>query len=413
MTGRPYDPQRDLAAVTRIWREVGWIDDSERQAAALADVLNVGHTVVAEVGGAAECAVHTSPGSLRYGPGQRSTDLDLSLISAVVTSHVARRQGLASALVTESLASAAASGAAVATLGIFDQGFYDRFGFGTGAYEHVVSLDPATLKVPVPNRAPVRVGFYDQREVYDLLVRRHRCHGSVTLGLPELTAGDLSRMKQPLGLGFRSDDGRLTHCLLGTMTGHHGPVTIDWLIYEQPPQVLELLGLVRALGDQVRSVTINPEPPGVQLQDLINEPMRQLELANVGSSSRALHTAWSKVQWRMLDLGACIEACAPAPSPLTFGLRLHDPLADRPGATWSGIGGEFTVHLGADPGVHPGLPASGPVLEASVGAFTRLWLGVRPASGLALTDRLAGPPTLIEALDLAFCLPPPLPDWHF
>ena len=52
-------------------------------------------------------------------------------------------------------------------------------------------------------------------------------------------------------------------------------------------------------------------------------------------------------------------------------------------------------------------------LDASVGAFTRLWLGVRPASGLALTDELVGPPELVAALDAAFCLPSPLPDWPY
>ena len=327
---------------------------------------------------------------------------------------MARRQGLAGALVAGSLAGAAADGAAVATLGVFDQGYYDRFGFGTGADDHVVSFDPATLNVPTPGRPPVRIGVGDHREVYDLLVRRHRGHGSVVISLPEWLAGALGELDAPLGLGFRDPDGRLTHCLLGSMSGHHGPLTVEWLIHERPEQLLDLLGLLKSLGDQARSVTINREPPGVQLQALLNEPLRQLTQANLGGSGRPLHTAWSKVQWRMLDLSACIEACAPPGTDLTFGLRLHDPLAERTGATWPGIGGEYTVRLGEDSGVTDGLPgAAVAVLDASVGAFTRLWLGVRPASGLTITDRLAGPPELIAALDAAFCLPPPLPDWPY
>ena len=72
------------------------------------------------------------------------------------------------------------------------------------------------------------------------------------------------------------------------------------------------------------------------------------------------------------------------------------------------------VRGASDPGVDDGLPdGSAAVLDASVGAFTRLWLGVRPASGLALTDELVGPPELVAALDAAFCLPPPLPDWPY
>jgi hypothetical protein len=42
-----------------------------------------------------------------------------------------------------------------------------------------------------------------------------------------------------------------------------------------------------------------------------------------------------------------------------------------------------------------------------------LWLGVRPATGLAVTDELSGPPELLEALDWVLRLPDPKPDWDF
>ena len=35
MVGRPYDDDRDLAAVARMWREIGWIDGSDEHTAAL------------------------------------------------------------------------------------------------------------------------------------------------------------------------------------------------------------------------------------------------------------------------------------------------------------------------------------------------------------------------------------------
>lgn len=414
MAGRPYQSERDLAAVTRIWREAGWIDDSEARASALGEILDGGRTVVADLNGSAECVVQTVPGSMRYGVGPSALDLDLAVITFVAAGHVARHQGLAGGLVARSLAEAADDGAAMASLGIFDQGYYDRFGFGTGAEDHVVSFDPATLDVAVPNRPPVRIGVEDHREIYDLLLRRHRGHGSVMVELPALVPEALAELERPVGLGFRSDDGRLTHCLLGSMAGHHGPLTVEWLIYEEPHQLRDLLGLLRALGDQVRSVTISREPSGVQLQALLAEPMRQLSQANFGASARPLHTAWSKVQWRLLDLASCIEACALPGINLTFGLRLHDPLVERSGATWPGIGGDYTVHLGEESGVTDGLPTgSAPVLDASVGAFTRLWLGVRPATGLTITDQLAGPPEILTALDVAFRLPPPLSDWPY
>jgi hypothetical protein len=38
---------------------------------------------------------------------------------------------------------------------------------------------------------------------------------------------------------------------------------------------------------------------------------------------------------------------------------------------------------------------------------------VRPATGLACTDDLCGPPELLAQLDRAFRLPQPTPDWDF
>lgn len=59
-----------------------------------------------------------------------------------------------------------------------------------------------------------------------------------------------------------------------------------------------------------------------------------------------------------------------------------------------------------------GLAKRTTALAASAGAFTRLWLGVRPATGLAFTDSLAGPPGLLEVLDGILRLPDPKPDWE-
>jgi hypothetical protein len=54
-----------------------------------------------------------------------------------------------------------------------------------------------------------------------------------------------------------------------------------------------------------------------------------------------------------------------------------------------------------------------PTLTASVGAFTRLWLGVRSATGLAVTDDLDGLPELLSALDEILRLPVPNIGWEF
>ena len=80
---------------------------------------------------------------------------------------------------------------------------------------------------------------------------------------------------------------------------------------------------------------------------------------------------------------------------------------------WGGVTGSYVVTLGPSSGAEPGTDSSLPTLTATIGAFTRLWLGVRPASGLTVTDRLSGPTELLEQLDWVLQLPDPKPDWDF
>lgn len=406
MVGRPYDEERDFAAVARIWREVGWIDGTDAQAEALRRVAARGGGIVADVRGEAECLVLRTPGTIRY----LDADLPLCAVSGVTTSHVGRRQGFASALMVETLTAAVEEGAAVAALGFFEQGFYDRFGFGTGAYEHRLRFDPASLDVAAPDRVPVRLGAGDMEELHALMVRRHRGHGSVVLDPVDWFAAEWAWVDSPFALGWRGDDGRLTHALLGSMKEDHGPYVIELLAYEELPQLLDLLGWLRVLGDQVNLVEIAAEPADVQLQDLIREPVRQRRIARLAGGSDALHHGLAEQQDRILDLHACIDAVS-VPSPVDFGLRLRDPLEHLGG--WPGIGGSYTVHLGPTSSVEEGIAAGLPVLDASVGAFTRLWLGVRPASGLAVTDDLTGPDDLLAGLDRSIRLPTPQAGWAF
>ncbi len=413
MVGRRYHEERDLAAVTRMWREVGWIDDTDAQADGLRDFLGCGSSLVADVRGQAECLVHRSPGSLRHG----TTDLPMCAVTAVTTSHVGRRQGLASALMAETLAAGVEEGAALAGLGMFDQGFYDRFGFGTSTYEHQLTFDPSSLTVDGATRPPVRLSIDDAGEMHALLVRRQRGHGSTVIDPAGLFRAEILWTEKPFALGFRNDDGRLTHFVLGSATAEYGPYEVEWIAHEEPHQLLELLALLRSLGDQVAVMTV-AEPPGIQLQDLIDVPLRQRRSARIVGGRTSLHDAHAAMQFRILDLDRCIASLRSTTAPLSFSLRLRDPLDELDGAPWPGIGGAYTVHLAdrstgdassVDPGLDPGLP----VLDATVNAFTRLWLGVRPAGSLTLTDDLSGPQELLDALDDALRMPVPHSGWSF
>ncbi len=403
---RAYDAERDLDAVVRMWLEIGWIDDADKRDA-VATYLASGRCEVAEVDGAAECLALWLPGSICY----QDDQLPLCALNAVSTSMVGRKLGLASALSARALAAAASEGAAVAILGMFEQGFYDRLGFGTGDYDHQLSFDPAALQVGhVPYRRPVRLAVDDAEEMHAAMARRLRAHGSAVLGSAGAFRGEVGMMTRPLGLGYRDQDGTLTHFALGPLEGERGPWRIDAIAYRNTDQLLELLRMVRETGDQIRTVQLI-EPAHVQLQVLLRRPLQaweQLPHALRESGNRAL--AW--YQLRILDLGACIEARCWLGPELVFNLVLSDPCADLAAdLNWAGVGGEYTVRVGESSQLAPGTTAGLPTLTAGVAAFSRLWFGVRPASSLALTDELAGPAPLLRDLDEALCLPPPRPGW--
>jgi hypothetical protein len=120
-------------------------------------------------------------------------------------------------------------------------------------------------------------------------------------------------------------------------------------------------------------------------------------------------------QVRMCDLAGCLERTHLRGDVVRFNLALSDPIERflDDDAAWRGLSGDYVITLGPSSGAEIGADANLPTLAASVGAFTRMWLGVRPASGLAVTDMLSGPPELLETLDWALRLPDPKPDWDF
>jgi hypothetical protein len=391
---------------------VGWLDDGKdgRKEDALARFITCGRARVAEVNGEAECLVATAPGTLRY----IDQDLPFSGVMSVVTSRVARKRGLAGRLTASTLAQDVAEGALVAGLGIFEQGFYNRLGFGSGGYEYWFSFDPARLRVDVKARVPRRVTKEDWKAMHQSRLARLRGHGTLNFFPGEVTEADVVWTDGGFGLGYYDgSDGELTHHIWCRAKGEHGPYTVRWMSYRTWEQFLELMALLRDLGDQVRLVWVQ-EPPGVQLHDLIELPFKQRQITKKSKYESTVHTSayW---QVRTCDLAGCLERTHLQGDEVRFNLALSDPVERFLGedAPWRGLSGDYVVTLGPSSYAEVGTDTRLPTLAASAGAFTRMWLGVRPASGLAVTDALAGPPELLEALDWALRLPDPKPDWDF
>ncbi len=406
---REYDPHRDAESVGRIWREVGWLEKKEHEQA-LAAVIESARTVVAEVNGSAECMVNAITGSMRF----LAHDLDVSCIVGVTTSRVARKQGIASRLVANALAREALGGMKVALLGIFDQGYYNQLGFGNGAYERWCTFDPADLCIDVRPRVPMRLGMDDWERVHRSRLSRMRRHGACSLVPPQMTRADMLWSDNGFGLGYNDEQsGQLSHHFwCSAKEVEHGPYIVLWMSYRTKEHFIELLALLKSLGDQIHSVKIY-EPAVVQLQDLLGHPFKLRRTTNKSEHENRITSAayW---QVRLLDLpGALADTHLATGEMVRFNLSLEDPIVDflDDESEWHGIAGEYVVTLGTISQAEPGRDASLPTMTASVGAFTRVWLGVQPATVIAWTDAISAPPELLLTLDRVLSLPVPRIDW--
>ncbi|KAA3658670.1 MAG: GNAT family N-acetyltransferase [Chloroflexi bacterium] len=409
MIFRLYDSEKDQKAVHRIWHETGWISsaDDEKQ---LDVFLDANRGLVAEVNGEAECLVHSTPGVFRY----QTEDLALSAITAVTTSRIARKQGFARRLTAQRIAEDATKGALVSMLGIFEQGYYDQLGYGTGSYEHWISFDPAQLKLDVRARVPKRLRKEDAASIHQALINRHRGHGACYLLPQKIVEAELGWGSKGFGLGYcDGPNGELTHFLWASANGENGPYGINIYAYENGEQFLELLALLKNLGDQVRMVRMR-EPQGIQMQDFLIQPFRYRQLTD---KSKFVNVNRATAYWqiRMCDLPGCLAHTHLNGEPVRFNLRLTDPIVDSLDADipWRGVGGDYVVTLGPRSEARLGTDANLPTLTATVNAFSRMWIGVQPASGLAVSDKLSGPSELLASLDQILCLPQPKWGWDF
>lgn len=416
MTIRPYNPETDLDAVRRIWRECGWLEKDKTEP--LDRLLGCSNNLVGELNGEAETLVINTPGTMRY----LNDDLSMCAVAAVTTSRIARKQKLAGRVTALAIANDVAAGAEIAALGMFEQGYYNRLGFGTLDYDREFEFDPSSLLLPegVASRPPRRLKADDYKIIHANRLARRRGHGACSLLPTDVTGGSMRQDKGGFGLGYFDGPGdTLSHHLWCQVKDdeYFGPYIVRWMAYQTNEQLLELLALLRNLGDQVLTIKMI-EPPGLMMQDLLVRPMRPVWVTeNAKFKQRYSILAWQ--QARICDLAACVEKMklpgTPGTNEIRFNLELSDPISNllADDAPWRGVAGEYIVTFGASSGLDCGSDDALPTLKASVNAFTRLWLGVVPASGLSLTETFSGPAQLIEQLDEGLRLPRPAVDWQF
>ncbi len=309
------------------------------------------------------------------------------------------------------IAEDAEAGADVCGLSMFDQGYYDKMGFGTGNYTHSITFPLKALKLSGKPKVPKRLSEKDITSINESINNRMRAHGSFAC-TPDLVKGMLA--EGGTGFGYFNNNGKLTHHIWFENNGESGPLDIYWWTYQNHEQLKELLVLLKSFEDQIISVkTI--DLPFLNIQDLLERPFHHKSMADKSKHQYKVvaNAAW---QMRILDLENCIAKTNLFNGDLEFNLNLKDPIKKyliNEDVKWKGIDGEYIIKLGqkssAVKGVNPNLPS----LKASVGAFTRMWLGCEKASILSFSDELNGEEDLIKELDKIFCLPLPMPDHPF
>jgi hypothetical protein len=410
MVFREYDKERDRLAAQRIWLEIGWLEDNDEQKNGLDEFISCSRALVADLDGSAECLCLSMPAEIRH----CDTTINSSAVMAVTVGRVARKRGLGKRLTAKLIAdSVIHENSALSCLGIFDQGYYDLLGFGMGSYEHIITFDPATLNVKGDFAIPCRLSVKDWEDVHKSLLNRQKKHGACSILAAESVKAEMRWTSGGFGLGYRGQDGQVTHFFWGKASGENGPYRITAMAWQSPEQFIELLALLKSLGDQVRSVKM-VEPAGVQMQDYLNQPFRFRQLS--GKSEHASgNTALAFWQIRINDLAKCIDAVKLEKAEIEFNLELDDPIASALDETsaWRGIAGQYYLKLAGESNVQAGFKPGLPVLRASVGAFSRWWFGVLPASTLALNGNFEADPALLKKLDQSYHLPLPKMGWEY
>lgn len=405
-----YDETLHKAGAQLVWHDCGWSDKVD--ACELLDTFfDLGPTWVGIRDEAVQSVVHTAAATLRY----QQSDIRLQAVTGVTTSLQARRGGVAAKTLAHAMAAGAANGAVVSALGIFDQGFYDRLGYGSLDIMRLIRFDPKDIRVDTTARSPLRFTEKDVDEIHAARSRRWLRHGGVNFDSAKRTLADMQECTNGIGFGYRDHpDGSISHMIwFSRKDAENGPFRVIFTVWETREQLRELMAFLHSLADQVHLVVME-EPPGIALQDFIHRPLRSRAITQKSKYETGI-TAMTYQQARIVNLQAAIETLSVHGPSIDFNLIIKDPVTRLlpQDAPWSGCGGNYTIHIGEKSTLKTGHTDGLETLSADIGAFSRLWLGSSTATALAVTSDFDGPEALLNALDACICLPVPRFDWNF
>jgi len=363
---------------------------------------------VTELDGEAEVLVLTRSGDVQY----LEKIIPASFVTGVLASRVSRMQGHALRTTAHAIAQSTTQSAAVSFLGVFDQGYYDKLGYGTLNYERLCTIDPANLNVPKLSRKPKRFTKDDAEVLHNCRLNRKKFHGGCNLFGTGVTGCELVWIENGFGLGFE-EDGELTHCMWLSSKGEHGPYQCECMAYQTNEQLIELLSVLKSLSDQVHGIRMQ-DPAGFQLQDFLIRPFATLRSRKGGTFDASTScNAWR--QCRILDVEQCVKAMKLHGESVSFNLKLTDPieryLPKKSG--WRGVGGDWMIALGEESSATRGHDDALPSASATVNGLSRIWFGSSSAEVVSTTGQFVADLELIHRIDSIVKLPAPIVDWDF
>ena len=399
----------DLEHSLRIFREIGWMDGKDSDKDVFRAYIDGGNSLVADLNGEVEVFVVTRSGCCKY----LEDDIPFSAVTGVATSRVARQQGLAGGVTAMAIAESAKNGAAMSILGIFDQGYYEKFGYGNTVNHRISTIDPSQLKVPRLSRSPKRLSKNDAKAMHECRCSRKRYHGGCNLNGSGETKATTIWQEHGFGLGFENKNGTLTHFLWIEPKGEHGPYNVCFTGWETHEQFIELLSVLHSLSDQIHGVRM-ADPPRLQLQDFLIRPHATRRARKGGDFDiNVVSQIW--MQCRILDLPVCVGAMKCCGTPVSFNLELTDPIEKYlpEESSWRGIGGNWIIRIGEDSSATLGSDPALQTASCSVNDLSRIWFGSSTAESVSVTGDFRSEPDLIQAIDRVVCIPTPIVDWDF
>jgi len=175
---RAYDPEKDASHIHRIWMDSKWIDDKE-----MYPVLDAYHKEaqvwLGEIDGEVGTVVSCSPGGFNYD----GVEIPMTAVTGVTAGLEFRRLGLAAMATAKAISYAYEKGAAIATLGAFEQGYYEKLGFGNFSSDSFITFDPHNLKVDAKHGRAIRLTTKDSDRMHAARLTRFKQHGTCDLHL--------------------------------------------------------------------------------------------------------------------------------------------------------------------------------------------------------------------------------------